>query len=77
MRIRRKAEIGQASHVADAQKRPKQQHGSNQNGAVKEPIEIVLRERRKHAVRCKRLSGPEKNRSKERSDDDDRYKIGC
>ena len=77
MRIRRKAEIGQASHVADAQKRPKQQHGSNQNGAVKEPIEIVLRERRKHAVRCKRLSDPEKNRSKKRSDDNDRDKIGC
>ena len=77
MRIRSKAEIGQAPHIADAQKRPKQQNGSNQNGAVKEPIEIVLRQRRKHAVRCERLSGPEKNRSKKRPHGDDRDKIGC
>ena len=56
VRIGRKAQIGQASHVADAQKRPKQQHGSDQDGAVKECVEIVFRQKREHAVRCKRLS---------------------
>ena len=55
-RIARKAQIGQASHVADAQKRPKQEHGSDQDGAVKECVEIVFRQKREHAVRCKRLS---------------------
>ena len=77
MRIGRKAQIGQASRVADAQKRPKQEHGSDQDGAVKERVEIVFRQKLEHAVRCKRLSQPEKNRSKERSDDNDRDKIGC
>jgi len=77
MRIGRKAQIGQTSHVADAQKRPKQEHGSNQDGAVKECVEIVFRQKRKHAVCRKRLSRPEKNWSKECSDDDDRDKIGC
>ena len=52
MRIGRKAQIGQASHVAEAQKRPKQQHGSDQDGAVKERIEIIFRQKREHAVRC-------------------------
>ena len=52
MRIGRKAQIGQASHVAEAQKRPKQAHGSDQDGAVKEPGEIVFRQKREHAVRC-------------------------
>ena len=56
MRIGRKAQIGQASHVADAQKRPKQEHGSDQDGAVKERVEIVFHQKREHAVRCKRLS---------------------
>ena len=56
MRIGRKAQIGQASHVADTQKRPKQEHGSDQDGAVKERVEIVFRQKREHAVRCKRLS---------------------
>ena len=56
MRIGRKAEIGQVSHVADAQKRPKQEHGCDQNGAVKECLEIVFRKKRKNAVCCKRLS---------------------
>ena len=55
MRIGRKAQIGQASHVADAQKRPKQERGSDQDGAVKEFVEIVFRQKREHAMRCKRL----------------------
>ena len=50
MRVGRKAKISQASHVADAQKRPKQEDGSDQYGAVKERVEIVFREKRKHAV---------------------------
>ena len=56
MRIGRKAQVGPASHVADTQKRPKQEHGSDQDGAVKERVEIVFRQKREHAVRCKRLS---------------------
>ena len=56
MRIGRKAQIGQASHVANPQKRPKQEHGSDQDGAVKERVEIVFRQKWEHAVRCKRLS---------------------
>lgn len=56
MRIGRKAQIGQASHMADAQKRPKQDYGSDQDGAVKERVEIIFRQKREHAVRCKRLS---------------------
>ena len=77
MRVGRKAKIAQASHIADAQKRPKQEYGSDQDCAVKERVEIVFRQKREHAVRCKRLSRPEKNRSKQCSDDDDRDKIGC
>src|SRR5439155_22252936 len=76
IRIGRKAQIGQASHVADAQKRAKQEHSCEQDSAVKERLEIGLRQKREHAVRCKRLSCPEKNWSKECSDDDDRDKIG-
>jgi len=56
MRIGRKAQIGQASHVADAQKRPKQEHGSDQDGAMKKRVEIIFRQKREHAVRCKLLS---------------------
>ena len=77
MRIGRKAQIGQASHIAGAQKRPKQEHGSDQDGAVKERVEIIFRQKREHAVRCEGLSRPEKNWSEERSSDDDRDKIGC
>jgi hypothetical protein len=77
MRIRRKAQIRQGSDVANAQKRPKQEHGGYQDGPVKERVEIVFREKREHAVRCERLSRPEKNRSKQCSDDDDGDKIGC
>ena len=77
MRIRRKGEIGQASHIAGAQKRPKQEYDSDENGAVEKSVKIVLRQKRQHPVRGKRLSDPEKNRSKKRSDDNDRDKIGC
>ena len=77
MRIPRKAQIGQAPHVAGAQKRPKQEYGGDQDGAVKERVEIVFRQKRKHAVPCKRLSRPEKNRSKQCSAEDDGDKIGC
>ena len=55
MRVGRKAKIAQASHIAGAQKRPKQEHGSDQDGAVKERVEIVFRQKREHAMRCKRL----------------------
>ena len=54
MRIGRKTQIGQASHVANAQKRPKQEHGSDQDGAVKERVEIVFGQKREYAMRCKR-----------------------
>ena len=77
MQIGRKTEIGEASHIAGAQKRPKQDYGSDQDGAVKESVEIVFRQKREHAVRCKRLCRPEKNWSEQRSPDDDCDKIGC
>ena len=77
MRIGRKAQIGKASNIAHPQKRPKQEHGSDQDRAVKEPVEIVFRQKREHAVRCKRLSRPKKNWSKQCSAEDDRDKIGC
>ncbi len=77
MRIGRQVQVGQTSHVADTQKRPQQEHGSDQDGAVKERVEIVFRQKRKRAMRCERLSRPEKNWSKECSADDDRDKIGC
>ena len=56
MRIGRKVHIGQASHVADAQKRPKQEHGSDQDGAVKKSVEVEFRQKREHIVSSKRLS---------------------
>ena len=77
MLIGRKTQIGQASHVTDSQKRPKQKHGSDQDGAMKERVEIVFRQEREQAVRSKPLSRPEKNRSKQCSAEDDRDKIGC
>ena len=52
MRIGRKAQIGQALHVAETQKRPKQEDGSDQDAAVKERVEIVFRQKREYAVRC-------------------------
>ena len=55
MPIGRKAQIRQASHVAGAQKGPKQEHCSDEDGAMKECFEIVLRQKRKHSVRRKRL----------------------
>ena len=55
IRVGRKTQIAQASHVADVQKRPKQEHCSDQDSAVKEGVEIVFRQKREHAMRCKRL----------------------
>lgn len=77
MRIGGKTQIAQASYVTEAQKRPQQEQGSEQDGAVKKRIEIIFRQKREHAVRCERLCRPEKNRSKQRSCDDDRDKIDC
>ena len=70
-----KTQISHAAHVANAQKRPEQEHSSNQNGAMKECFEIVPCQKRKYAVRCKRLSRPKKNWRKDRSDDNRRDKI--
>ena len=56
MRIGRKTQIGKASHVAEAQKWPKQKHGRDQDAPVKKRVEIIFRQKREHAVRCKRLS---------------------
>ena len=77
MRIGRKTQIGQTSHIAEAEKWPKQEHGGQQDRAVKERVEIVSRQKREHAMRGKRLNRPEKNRSKQCSPEDDRDKIGC
>ena len=77
MRIWRKAQIGQGSDVADAEKRPKQEHGGDQDGAMKERVEIVFRQKREYATRCERLRRPEKNWSKQCPPEDDRDKIGC
>src|SRR5262245_27057928 len=71
-----KAQIGQPSNVAEAQQRPKQEHGSNQDCSVKKRVEIVFRQKRKNAMRSKRLSRPEQNWSKQCSGNDDRDKIG-
>jgi len=54
--IRGKAEIGEASHVVGSQKRPEQEHSRDQDSAMKERVEIVFRQKREHALRCKRLS---------------------
>ena len=77
MRIGCKAQVRKTSDIAHAQKRPKQKHGSDQDCAVKEPVEIVFRQKREHAVRCKRLGRPEKNGSEQCPADDDGDKIGC
>ena len=42
---------------------------------MKECLEVVPRQKRKYAVRCKRLSSPKKNWCKDRPDDDRRDKI--
>ena len=55
MRVGRKTQIGQASDVAGAQKRPKQDHGGYQDGPVNKRVEIVFRQKREDAMRCKRL----------------------
>ena len=51
MRIRSKTQIAQASHIAGAQKRPKQEQGCYQDGSVKELVEIVFRQKREYAMR--------------------------
>ena len=55
IRIGRKTQIRQASNVGNAQERPKQEHSSDQNRAVKERVEIVFGQKREYAMRCKRL----------------------
>ena len=77
MRIGRKAQISHSSYVADAQQGPKQNHSGDQNGAMKERFKIVSRQKGQHAVRRERLGRPEQYWSKERSNDDDRDKVGC
>ena len=42
---------------------------------MKECLEIVPCQKRKHAVRCKRLRRPKKNWRKDRSDDNRRNKV--
>jgi len=42
---------------------------------MKESFEIILCQKRKHAVPCKRLGGPKKKWGKGCSNDDDRDKI--
>ena len=50
-RIGQKAQITQSSSVTEAQKRPKQERSRDEDGAMKKRLEIVLRQKRKHAVR--------------------------
>ena len=56
VRIVRKIQIGQAADVTQTQQRPKQEHGSDQDGAMKKGGEIVFRQKRKEPATCKRLS---------------------
>ena len=50
-----KVEVSHATHMADTQKWPEQQRSSDQDGAMKERFEIVLCQKGKQTVRCKRL----------------------
>ena len=50
-----KAQISHATHVANAQKRPEEERRSDEDGAMKERFEIVLCQKREHAVPRKRL----------------------
>ena len=50
-----KAEASHATHMADAQERPEQECSRDQDGPMKERFEIVLRQKGKQTVRCKRL----------------------
>ena len=54
-RIGCKGEVSHATHMADAQKGPEQERSSDENGAMKERFEIVLYQKGKQIVRCKRL----------------------
>ena len=54
-RIGCKIQISHAAHVANSQKGPEQECSSDQDGAMKERFEIVLRQKGKQTVRCKRL----------------------
>ena len=70
-----KAEVSHGTHMADAQERPQQEHSRDQDGAMKERLEIVLCQKGKQTVRCKRLGRPKKNWSKQRCNDNDPDKI--
>ena len=48
-------QISHATHVANLQKGPEKERCSDEDGAMKERFEIVPCQKRKHAVRCKRL----------------------
>ena len=50
------AQISHATHVANSQKGPEEERSSDEDGAMKERFEIVLCQKRKQAVGCKRLS---------------------
>src|SRR5215470_16039952 len=71
-RIRRKAQVSHASDAAYSQQRPEQKNDCNQKSAMEECFEIVFCQKRKYAMRCKRLSGPKKNWRKDRPDDNRR-----
>ena len=74
-RIICKAQISHATHVANSQKGPEKERRSDEDGAMKERFEIVPCQKRKHAVRCKRLRRPKEKRRQKRSDNNDRDKI--
>jgi hypothetical protein len=54
-RIGYKAKVSHATYVADAQKGPEQERSRDEDGAMKERFEIVLYQKGKQTVRCKRL----------------------
>ena len=54
-RIGCKIQISHAAHMADAQKGPEQERSRDENGTMKERFEIVLYQKGKQTVRCKRL----------------------
>ena len=60
----------------EAQKWPEQERSRDQDRPMKERFEIVLCQEGKQTVRGKRLSGPKKNWSKQRSDDHGPDEVG-
>jgi hypothetical protein len=50
-----KAKVSHATHMGDAQKGPEQERSRDEDGAMKERFEIVLCQKGKQTVRCKRL----------------------